>query len=39
LVPLFDPKEKILQSLSDRGYNKTKEISFNQIPLWEFEKK
>ncbi len=39
LVPLFDPKENILAELSVLGYTKVKEISFNQIPIWEFEKK
>ena len=39
LVPLFDPNEKILAELDARGYTKISEISFNQIPLWEFKKK
>ena len=38
LVDLFDPGERILKSLESQGYSKIKEISFNQIPLWEFEK-
>jgi hypothetical protein len=36
LVPLFDPKEIILANLHSQGYTKLREISFNQIPLWEF---
>lgn len=39
LVPLFDPSEKVLAELGARGYTKVKEITFNQIPLWEFKKK
>lgn len=38
LVPLFDPNEKILAELNARGYTKINEISFNQIPLWEYQK-
>ena len=37
LVPLFDSNEFILAKLSKEGYTKIKEISFNQIPVWEFE--
>ena len=37
LIPLFDPKENILAELSVLGYTKVKEISFNQIPIWEYE--
>ena len=39
LVPLFDPNEKILAELKAKGYTKVNEISFNQIPLWEFKKR
>lgn len=39
LVPLFDQQEKILAELGQAGYTKVKEISFNQIPVWEFTKK
>ncbi|MBN1263301.1 MAG: hypothetical protein JW991_03000 [Candidatus Pacebacteria bacterium] len=38
LVPLFDPEEKINAWLEEEGFVKIKEISFNQIPLWVFEK-
>jgi len=37
LVPLFDPNERILAKLEEQGYTKVKEISFNQIPVWEYE--
>jgi len=37
LVPLFDPKENILAELNNAGYTKVREISFNQIPVWEFK--
>lgn len=36
LVPVFDPKELIIQKLTGSGYVKIKEISFNQIPVWEY---
>jgi mannosyltransferase len=36
LVPLFDPEEKILQELQSSNYSKIKEISFNQISVWEY---
>jgi len=39
LVPLFDPNEKILAELREAGYTKVKEVNFNQIPLWEYQKK
>lgn len=38
LVPLFDPEEKIDLWLRDNGFVKIKEVSFNQIPVWEYEK-
>lgn len=38
LVPLFDPQEKIASWLAENGFVKIKEISFNQIPVWEYEK-
>ncbi len=38
LVPLFDPGERILVKLEEQGYTKVKEISFNQIPVWEYKK-
>jgi 4-amino-4-deoxy-L-arabinose transferase-like glycosyltransferase len=38
LVPLFDPEEKILQELQASNYSKIKEISFNQIEVWEFKR-
>jgi len=34
LVDLFDPQELINQGLTEFGYVKIKEISFNQIPVW-----
>lgn len=37
LVSLFDPQELILEMLEKQGYTKIKEISFNQIPVWEYE--
>ncbi len=39
LTELFDPNGLILRKLSQVGYTKTKEISFNQISVWEFAKK
>lgn len=39
LVPLYDPQELILEEINKSGYTKAREISFNQIPVWEFEKK
>jgi len=38
LVPLFDPQEKISSWLAEEGFVKIKEISFNQIPIWEYER-
>jgi hypothetical protein len=38
LVSLFDPGERILEELRQKGYTKVKEESFNQIPLWQFQK-
>lgn len=37
LVPFYDPQELILEEISKSGYTKAREISFNQIPVWEFE--
>ena len=37
LVSLFDPQELILEMLEKQGYTKIKEISFNQIAVWEYE--
>lgn len=39
LVPLFDPQEKITSWLSEKGFVKIKEMSFNQIPLWVYQKR
>jgi len=39
LVDLFDPNELILAELNSKGYTKVREISFNQIPVWEFNKR
>ncbi|MFZ5366154.1 MAG: glycosyltransferase family 39 protein [Patescibacteria group bacterium] len=36
LQPVFDPEEKIVSWLGGLGYVKIKEISFNQIPVWEY---
>lgn len=36
LVSLYDPQENILRSLEKQGYSKIKEVSFNQIPVWEY---
>jgi len=36
LVSVFDPQELIMQKLNKEGYNKVSEISFNQIPVWEY---
>jgi len=38
LVPLFDPEELILAELKQKGYTKVGEKSFNQIPVWEYQK-
>lgn len=38
LVPLFDPHEKILKHLEELNYSKIKETSFNQIPVWEYQR-
>jgi hypothetical protein len=38
LVPLFDPGEKINSWLNSQGFVKIKEVSFNQIPVWEYER-
>ena len=38
LVPLFDPEGKIELLLKKREFDKIKEISFNQISVWEYEK-
>jgi len=38
LQPVFDPNERILTWLGENGYNKTKEITFNQLLIWEYEK-
>lgn len=39
LVPLFDPEEKIEGWLKEAGFVKIREVSFNQIPVWEYAKK
>ncbi|HUS59889.1 MAG TPA: glycosyltransferase family 39 protein [Nevskiaceae bacterium] len=38
LVPLFDPDEKISFWLTDNNFVKIKEVNFNQIPLWVYQK-
>lgn len=38
LVPLFDPQEEINLWLNNQRFVKIKEISFNQIPVWEYQK-
>lgn len=38
LVPLFDPQEKISSWLTENAFVKIKEVSFNQIPVWVYEK-
>lgn len=38
LTDVFDPNGLIIGKLKDEGYNKTGEISFNQISLWEYQK-
>ena len=38
LVPLYDPQELILEEISQSGYTKAREISFNQIPVWEYQR-
>jgi mannosyltransferase len=38
LQPVFDPNEEILNWLNKTGYNKVKEITFNQLLVWEYEK-
>ena len=37
LQPLFDPEEKIIFWLTKNGYNKTREISFNQLLIYEYK--
>lgn len=36
LQPVFDPQEKISAWLQKAGYVKIREVSFNQIPVWEY---
>lgn len=38
LVALFDPYEQIDSWLRKNGFVKINEISFNQIPVWEYQK-
>lgn len=38
LIPMFDPQEKFLKILEREGFEKTEEISFNQLLIWKFEK-
>lgn len=38
LVPLFDPDEKISFWLTDNNFVKIREVNFNQIPLWVYQK-
>jgi uncharacterized membrane protein len=37
LVPLFDPQERIDFWLKEQAFVKIGEISFNQIPVWEYK--
>ncbi len=37
LTDVFDPNGLIVSKLKEEGYNKTNEISFNQISLWEYQ--
>lgn len=38
LTSVFDHNNLIEKKLKDEGYNKVKEYSFNQIPVWEYNK-
>jgi glycosyltransferase involved in cell wall biosynthesis/uncharacterized membrane protein len=38
LVPMFDPNEIFLKALEENNFEKTREISFNQLLIWEFSK-
>jgi hypothetical protein len=38
LVSLFDPLEQVAKAIEDGSYQKTREISFNQIVVWEYQK-
>ncbi len=38
LVPLFDPEETIARWLEANGFAKVEETSFNQIPVWVYQK-
>ena len=38
LVPMFDPQKKTVLWLNRNGFVKIKEVSFNQIPVWEYKK-
>lgn len=37
LQPIFDPQEKTISWLQSLGYVKIREVSFNQIPVWEYK--
>ena len=38
LVPLFDPQERIIAWLRENDFVKIKGVSFNQIPVWVYER-
>jgi mannosyltransferase len=38
LISLFDPEERVNFWLIKHGFAKIREISFNQIPVWEYQK-
>jgi len=35
---MFDPQKKTVLWLNRNGFVKIKEVSFNQIPVWEYKK-
>lgn len=38
LVPMFDPQEKTVFWLNQNGFVKIREVSFNQVPVWEYQR-
>jgi len=38
LVSMFDPQEIFVKTLGEKGFEKTEEISFNQLLIWKFSR-
>lgn len=36
--PIFDPKDEVRRKLEERGYQKIREVDFNGIVVWEYER-